>query len=66
LGPSLLLVLALVLPWIGTYFVYVDQQGIVHEPGFYTVPVAELLFLGAIVWFALLWWQNWRQRRHSK
>jgi len=66
LAPSLLVVMALVLPWIGTLFVYGDKQGIVHEPGFYTVPLAELVMLGAIIWFVLLWWKDWRKKRRSK
>jgi len=63
LGPSLLVIVALILPWIGTYFVYVDQQGVVHEPGFYTVPLAELVVLVAIIWFGILWLHSWRKRK---
>ena len=32
-------------------FTYVDQQGIVHEPGFYTIIIGEILLLFSGIWF---------------
>lgn len=60
LGPLGLVIVAVILPWWGTSWTYIDQQGVVHEPGFYTVPVAELLIIVAVVWSGYLLW-----RRHQ-
>ena len=42
--PMALALFAVILPFIGTFFTYVDQQGIVHEPGFYTILIGEAKF----------------------
>lgn len=43
--PMALALFAVILPFIGTFFTYVDQQGIVHEPGFYTIIIGEILLI---------------------
>ncbi|MFD1411126.1 DUF3955 domain-containing protein [Lapidilactobacillus gannanensis] len=63
-GPIGLYLVAILLPWWGTSWTYVDQQGVVHEPGFYTIPVAELLFVGATIWLGIVLWR--RHRQHLK
>lgn len=49
--PMALALFAVILPFIGTFFTYVDQQGIVHEPGFYTIIIGEILLLFSGIWF---------------
>ena len=48
--PMALALFAVILPFIGTFFTYVDQQGIVHEPGFYTIIIGEILLLFSGIW----------------
>ena len=53
---------AVILPFIGTFFTYVDQQGIVHEPGFYTIIIGEILLLFSGIWFVRVYLAKRKER----
>ena len=47
--PLLLLGLSFAIPFIGNLSSYVDEYGMLHEPGFFTIIIGEILFVIAIV-----------------
>ena len=47
--PLLLLGLSFAIPFIGNQFSYIDEYGMLHEPGFFTIVIGEVLFIIAIV-----------------
>ena len=42
-------------PFIGTFFTYVDQQGIVHEPDLYNNNWRNFTFIFSGIWFVKIY-----------
>ncbi|WP_172686637.1 MULTISPECIES: DUF3955 domain-containing protein [Enterococcus] len=57
-SPTVCLLISLIIPFLGTSFVYVDKNGIVYEPGFYSVIIGEIGFLVSSIWFIARYWRN--------
>ncbi|WP_225048242.1 DUF3955 domain-containing protein [Lacticaseibacillus kribbianus] len=61
-GPLILAVVAIALPFWGAQFTYVAKDGMLHEPYFFTVPLGEAMLLGAVIWGGVVAWRKWRGR----
>lgn len=62
--PLILFFIAIILPLIGTEFVYTDDKGVFHEPGYYSVILAEITFLVAVSWAVFIFFKTlWSTRK---